>query len=129
VWLRPANVPAPVDDPHLLIARGSLGADASSELCAALWDLDGVRASLDVLLGEAARAAELLEGRDPALLSDSFIVSVAIARALATEPQLPEELVGDDWPADELRRRYDELEKAHGQVLHEYLKRASLSRH
>jgi phenylacetic acid degradation operon negative regulatory protein len=122
VWLRPANLPPPEDGSSVLVARGSMNADTSRQLCAGLWDLEHLRAALDLLLHEAERVAQLLDRRDTDVLAESFIVSVAAARTLATEPQLPEELVGETWPADDLRHRYDELEAVHGRVLHHYLK-------
>ena len=123
VWVRPANLSIPDADPHVLVGRGPLQHDAGRELAGSLWDLDQLEGSLRRLIDEAAGALDVLTDGDSNALSQSFIVSVAVARALAAEPQLPDALVGSDWPADELRRRYDDLERLHGQVLHRFLKR------
>ena len=55
------------------------------------------------------------------MLPRSFIVSVAVARFLAVEPQLPTEIVGGGWPVGELRELYRDLERRHGRALRAYI--------
>jgi phenylacetic acid degradation operon negative regulatory protein len=121
VWVRPANLDLAIDDSSVFVSRGPLDLDAGRQLAGSLWDLQPLEASLRQLISEAIGAVELLAAGGSAALAQSFIVSVAVARALAAEPQLPNDLVGAGWPADELRRQYDELERLHGSVLHQFL--------
>ena len=62
---------------------------------------------------------------DPAVLADTFLLSVAVVRFLSAEPQLPSELVGGEWPPDGLRAAYDRLEAAHSAVLGSFLRVAT----
>lgn len=121
VWVRPANIALPIDDVNVFVSRGQLDREGGRQLARSLWDLEASEASLRRLIDHATAAGELLAAGGPHALSQSFIVSVAVARALAAEPQLPNELVGEDWPADELRRQYDELERLHGSVLRQFI--------
>lgn len=117
VWLRPSNIPAPPLDDDVMLARAERAHDESTVMAARLWDLPARRAELRRLCDEADRAMALVSTEDRGVLAETFTISVAITRALAAEPQLPDELVGADWPADELRRRYAALARQHGQAL------------
>ena len=116
VWMRPTNLPVTIDDPELMLGRGRRDGAAGVELAQRLWDLPALRTRLQTLGEETERAIDLLDGDDPTVAAETFIISVAVTRALATEPQLPDELVGDDWPADALRARYDVLARRHGRA-------------
>ena len=63
----------------------------------------------------------MLTAQDRAVLPRSFIVSVAVARFLAVEPRLPGEIVGGDWPIEELRDQYRDLERRHGRMLRGFI--------
>ena len=80
------------------------------EIAGRLWDLDALAATSDELTGLVGEALEWLEPGDPAVLVDTFLLSVAVVRFLSAEPQLPGELVGGEWPPDALRTAYDRLE-------------------
>ena len=102
VWLRPANVARPVASGDVLVVRGVIDRDPV-ELAHMLWDLDELAATARMLSVEAQAAKAGLAAEDRTVLPGSFIVSVAVARFLAVEPQLPSEIVGRRWPVDELR--------------------------
>ena len=123
VWLRPANIAVTVTDDDVLLTRGEPDAGAAVALAARLWDLPAERARLELLAAETERAIDLLAGGGDVVLAETFMISVAVTRALAAEPQLPDELVGADWPADALRERYLVLAKCHGRALGELLDR------
>jgi phenylacetic acid degradation operon negative regulatory protein len=120
VWLRPANVARPVVSGDVLVVRGVIDRDPV-ELAHTLWDLDELAATARVLSVEAEAATVGLVAEDPTVLPESFIVSVAVARFLAIEPQLPSEIVGTQWPVEELRDSYRELERRHGRSLRTYI--------
>jgi phenylacetic acid degradation operon negative regulatory protein len=125
VWLRPANTGGPEPSDDVLLSRGSLESRDPIALARQLWDVDDLRRTGARLTGAAAEALASLAAGDPAVLPDTFMVSVAVVRYLLADPQLPEELVGADWPADGLRPTYDELERAHGRVLSAFLAQAA----
>ncbi|MGH9132344.1 MAG: hypothetical protein ACRDZZ_00290, partial [Ilumatobacteraceae bacterium] len=123
VWLRPANVPRPAVDGDVLVVRGEIDRDPVA-LARALWDLDELAATARMLRVEAEAAiAGLADDTidDRIVLPRSFIVSVAIARFLAVEPQLPAEIAGEEWPIDGLRELYRDLERRHGRSLRAYI--------
>ena len=117
VWLRPANLLVTIEQDDVMVSRGERAGGAGQSLATRLWDLPTLRISLVRLSGEADRAIELLTTGDPTVLAETFVISVAITRALAAEPQLPDELVGRDWPADDLRAQYQVLARRHGRAL------------
>lgn len=120
VWLRPANVARPVVGGDVLVVRGVIDRDPA-ELAHTLWDLDELASTARMLSVDASAATMGLEADDQDLLPQSFIVSVAVARFLAVEPQLPSEIVGSRWPVDELRESYRDLERRHGRSLRSYI--------
>jgi phenylacetic acid degradation operon negative regulatory protein len=120
VWLRPANVARPAVSGDVLVVRGGIDRDPA-ELARALWDLDELAATARMLSVEAEAATVGLVAEDRPMLPESFIVSVAVARFLAIEPQLPSEIVGTQWPVEELRESYRELERRHGRSLRTYI--------
>jgi phenylacetic acid degradation operon negative regulatory protein len=123
VWLRPANLPGPPSLDGVVIVRGTVDADPA-DLAAQLWDLDGLVATSDELTELVGEALQWLEPGNPAVLHDTFLLSVAVVRFLAAEPHLPGLLVGGTWPPDALRTAYDRLEAAHGAVLATFLRGA-----
>jgi phenylacetic acid degradation operon negative regulatory protein len=98
VWMRPANVSAPVEDDGLVSLRSYPEDDRA--LAARLWDLDDWVATAD----------ELLEAADPTgSLRDRFVANAAIVRHQRADPLLPPELRPARWPADDLRSVYDDF--------------------
>ncbi|MBV9255247.1 MAG: hypothetical protein JO054_13530 [Actinobacteria bacterium] len=124
VWLRPANIAGPEPSADVLLTRGSIEDRDPVELATQLWDLDNLRHTGKRLRRAADHALTSLAAGDASVLPDTFMTSVAVVRYLLAEPQLPAELAGDGWPAIELRGTYDELERAHGRVLSDFLAQA-----
>ncbi len=129
-WLRPANLPGPAPLEGIVVVRGSIegpvgrGGDPL-EIARHVWDLDVLVATSDELTGLVGEALHWLQPGDPAVLADTFLLSVAVVRFLSAEPQLPSELVGGEWPPDGLRAAYDRLEAAHSAVLGAFLRVAT----
>lgn len=121
VWLRPANIAGPSSAEDLLVTRGSLEDRDPVALARRLWDLDGLAETARVLVDSAGSATRSLESGDPGVLPETFMTSVAVVRFLLDEPLLPPSLVGPDWPADALRRAYDDLEAAHMGLMRSFL--------
>ncbi len=120
VWLRPANVARPVVSGDVLVVRGVIDRDPV-ELANTLWDLDALATTARMLAVEVDAVTGGLAADDRTVLPRSFIVSVAVARFLAVEPQLPTEIVGGAWPVEELREVYRDLERRHGRSLRGYI--------
>lgn len=120
VWLRPANVARPVVSGDVLVVEGPIDRDPV-EIAGSLWDLDELAATARLLSAEVDVVMEGLVAADQTVLPSSFIVSVAVARFLAVEPQLPAEIVGATWPVEELRDVYRDLERRHGRSLRRYI--------
>ncbi len=120
VWLRPANVPQPAVSGDVLVVRGVIDRDPV-ELAHTLWDLAGLAATSRILSTEVDAVNAELTAEDRAVLPRSFIVSVAVARFLAVEPRLPGEIVVGDWPIEELRDQYRDLERRHGRMLRGFI--------
>jgi phenylacetic acid degradation operon negative regulatory protein len=120
VWLRPANVQRPAVSGDVLVVRGVIDRDPI-ELAHTLWDLAELAATARILSTEVDEVTVGLTAEDRAVLPRSFIVSVAVARFLAVEPRLPREIVGADWPIEELRHQYRDLERRHGRMLRGFI--------
>jgi phenylacetic acid degradation operon negative regulatory protein len=127
VWLRPANLQGPPAEQGLLVTRGPLDGRDDGDVVRRLWDVDGTAATGRRLLPLVAEAQTWLEDDDPAVLPDTFMVSVAAARFLLADPLLPRELVGPDWPGDALRDSYDRLERAHTRLMGAFLSTAGIT--
>jgi phenylacetic acid degradation operon negative regulatory protein len=113
VWLRPDNlaldrssVAATVVDEQCRWFAGAPRDDAA-ELAASLWDLEGWARDAAMLRHDMAPLVHALDDGDTAQLAPAFVVSAAVLRHLLADPTLPDELLPDGWPGDELRREYD----------------------
>jgi phenylacetic acid degradation operon negative regulatory protein len=53
-------------------------------------------------------------------LAKGFMVSAAVLRHLLADPILPAELLPDDWPGPELRRRYEVFDAGYRADLRDY---------
>lgn len=98
VWMRPANLeldlPADIADRvRVLTARD----DDPEGLAGGLWDLPGWATTGRRLLRDIERAPDV-PGR--------FAAAAGIVRHLLTDPMLPDDLLPDRWPGDDLRRAY-----------------------
>jgi phenylacetic acid degradation operon negative regulatory protein len=81
-----------------------------------LWPLDALAADGRRLAPLVHDAIAWLADAGATALADTFLVSVAAVRYLSADPLLPREIVGEAWPADEVRRAYDQLERQHRRV-------------
>ncbi|WP_028932644.1 PaaX family transcriptional regulator C-terminal domain-containing protein [Pseudonocardia spinosispora] len=113
VWLRPANVAGPSPMDGTLVVRGGIDGRDPVELAGQLWDLPSIEAEAIELIGLVDEAFSWLDREDPAVLAETFLVSIAAVRFLRREPQLPSALVSPGWPAPAIRAAYDRLEEAH----------------
>jgi phenylacetic acid degradation operon negative regulatory protein len=115
VWLRPANLVHAQPLPRLVQNQclwfESRPSDDPVALARSLWDLEGW----------AAQANRLLKALDHADgLAKGFMVSAAVLRHLLADPILPAELLPDDWPGPELRRRYEVFDAGYRADLRDY---------
>jgi phenylacetic acid degradation operon negative regulatory protein len=109
VWLRPDNldlVLAPLAVEHCSWAVADLDAPPTD-----LWDLGAWASEARSLL------AELKQRPSIDALAPGFVLSAAVLRHLAADPLLPPDLLPRRWPADDLRRRYDEWDRTYRGVL------------
>lgn len=109
-WLRPANLPAPDLGPAAIVLTGILDRSDEPALVARLWDLDLIARTAQHLLDHIDRLRASTDLTEHASIPTTFTLSAAIVRFLRSEPLLPAALTPTDWPVDELRRRYDDLE-------------------
>jgi phenylacetic acid degradation operon negative regulatory protein len=121
IWLRPANIAGPEPEANVLLTRGPIAERDPASVVNRLWDLDGLAATGRLLAKMVEEGLNRLDTGDPEALPDSFMLSVAVVHFLLTEPQLPPQLVGADWPADRLRSAYDRFEAAHNELLASFL--------
>lgn len=99
VWMRPANLRRPRDyerDP-VLDCFTTRPREHASTLAARLWDLDSWATHGRDLLDDIRTVA------DPAL---RLAVAANIVRLLAADPLLPQNLVPEGWPGEDLRQAY-----------------------
>lgn len=103
VWSRPDNLRRPwPDDLHAQARRfRAVPDDPPAELVAALWDLPAW----------SRRGSGLLHTTRADTPAERFTLAAAVLRHLVTDPVLPDVLQPPDWPADELRARYDQLRR------------------
>jgi phenylacetic acid degradation operon negative regulatory protein len=124
-WLRPANISRPPGAEGALVAQAAIEDGSAAQLIRRLWDLDEIAASARSLARLAVEARGWLGSGDPAVLRDSFLVSVAAVRFLRREPQLPRSVVGTRWPPNDLRAAYEHLARAHRDLMASFLANAA----
>jgi phenylacetic acid degradation operon negative regulatory protein len=113
VWVRPDNLhlePSALTGAHCAWAVADL-----DEPPLDLWDLDDWAEEARDLLGELH---DLPAGTDA--LAPGFVLSAAVLRHLAADPLLPPTLLPTDWPATQLRDRYDEWDRAYRTLITEW---------
>lgn len=108
VWARPDNLHI---EPDGLAAEHCDWATADLDVAPVLWDLDGWAEDARDLI-EELRDLPTIE-----TLAPGFVVSAAVLRHLAADPLLPDELLPDRWPGDELRSVYDEWDRTYRRLL------------
>lgn len=121
-WLRPANLPAPELGSAAFVLTGTVGDTDAPVLAARLWDLPQVTRSARRLLGEIERLRASTDLADHSSIPASFTLAASVVRFLRSEPFLPGELAPDDWPIDDLRAGYDDLEADLQATLRDFLR-------
>ena len=117
-----ANIEIPLDLPDCLVTRGRLeGADGTAT-AGQLWDLPSIDGESRLRRTDLDRAADHLDrdGRDG--LAPAFGALALALRQLRIEPQLPSEL-HSPTVGDELRARYDDVERRFREELRGFLRR------
>ena len=120
-WLRPANIPRPAAAHGALLVHGLIEGAEPEDVVAGLWDLGELASAGRNLLSLADDAGGWLETADPAVLSDSLLVCIALVRFLRLEPQLPVSVVGHRWPPNRLRRAYPLLQERYADLVRSFL--------
>ena len=59
----------------------------------------------------AATAGTLDGVEEPVELADAFLLDAAVLRHVQADPQLPAELLPDDWPGVGLRNQYTDFHR------------------
>ncbi|MGH2758386.1 MAG: PaaX family transcriptional regulator C-terminal domain-containing protein [Actinomycetota bacterium] len=135
VWMRPDNLDA-ADLPHARTvadeqctwfrARPEVLDDIPGEmsdrrLAATLWDLGGwLTRGNELRRRMSTQTGRLERGRKDALAA-GFLLAAAVLRHMQSDPLLPPELLGDDWPGRALRDEFDAFERAFGLRWREWL--------
>lgn len=133
VWLRPDNLdprrhPAATVVVDEQCRRFELAPVASpGELVGELWDLEGWVTTARGLVAELVRALPRLEAGDEQAIAPGFVLSAAALRHLVADPLLPDQLVGRDWPGEELRSTYDRYDEAFKDAWRSWFQRAWVS--
>lgn len=113
VWVRPANLtrdwPPEVEGRALrFVGSATFVSPSLPDFAATLWDLDSW----------ACRATELINALGSAHdRAQRFMVATAMVRHLADDPVLPDQLLPDGWPGDQLRSSYADYEAELGEML------------
>ncbi len=119
VWLRPDNldhVERPGETGAVTWFSSCTDRDPAA-LAASLWDLDGWARRARELRAELASTRERLERGEVGALAPGFVLSATVLRHFLADPLLPVELLGDEWPGQELRRNYDEYDEVYRRLL------------
>lgn len=110
VWMRPANLAAPMVDGWMCTSGPLIGTDPGA-LAAHLWDLTALQRDARLLLARLADVApSIATGRHDAI-PHAFHLAARVVRFLRADPLLPAPLLPGDWPVDELRANYDDVER------------------
>lgn len=132
VWMRPANLDAErlmsaraVADQHVDWYRiAPMDRATAADLAVRLFDLGGWAATTEALQAAVEQASHRLETDDDAVVS-GFNLASATLRHLVHDPQLPRELAPERWPADALRRAYDDYERRYQLLLRGFFRSAA----
>jgi phenylacetic acid degradation operon negative regulatory protein len=119
VWTRPDNLPraaAPVDawkaaDTQCAWWHGRPGDDAIA-LTNRLFDPEAWATRARTLTGRLEASTTALDPDRADGLADAFVVGAAALAHVRSDPLLPAELCGDDWPGAALRHAYREYQTA-----------------
>jgi phenylacetic acid degradation operon negative regulatory protein len=120
IWLRPANVGNPPRPAEVIVTRGAIEVDDAADLVNRLWPLATIDARSRQLIHMLTAHRAEVDRQDDQLLPTTFTISAAVVRFLRTEPQLPDDLLPNDWSARDLRPLYDDFAKAFDQQLRRF---------
>ncbi len=119
VWARPDNLPrgaAPVDawkaaDAQFSWWRSRPDADPIG-LADRLFDPSAWAARARTLTGRLQASTVALDPEHGDRIADAFVVGAGALAHVRSDPLLPSELCGSDWPGDALRQAYREYQTA-----------------
>jgi phenylacetic acid degradation operon negative regulatory protein len=122
IWMRPANIEIPDDLPDSFVTRGPLVGADDEAITRQLWDLRRIDGESGQRRDDLDRAARRLERDGPDGLAPAFDALALALRQIRTEPQLPAPL-HPTAAGDELRARYDDVERRFRGELQSFLHR------
>jgi phenylacetic acid degradation operon negative regulatory protein len=122
IWMRPANIEIPHDLADCLTTRGPLEGAEDETIARQLWDLPRIDSESHLRRADLDRAGQQLEGGGPHGLAPAFNALALALRQLRVEPQLPAAL-HPTTAGDELRARYDDVERRFRHELQAFLHR------
>lgn len=128
VWMRPANLPAPVLDGDWLVVTAEPVGTAPGVLTDRLWALDDLATQADDLRERLADTDRHLRPDDPGDIPPAFTLAAEALRFLRSEPLLPRRLTPTDWPVDDLRSEYEGFEKRLQSMMAPFLRDQATSR-
>ena len=117
VWARPQDFDP--DDPST--DAGIIGEQAvwvrgarpdGTDPFIAAFDLDRWAAQARALIREMEASQPALDARDTSVVAETFVTSAAVLRHLLADPGLPSPVNPVDWPARDLRDRFDRFDAA-----------------
>ena len=114
------NVGNPPRPAQVIVTRGAIAVDDAADLVDRLWPLAAIDARSQQLIHMLTAHRAEVDRQDDQLLPTTFAISAAVVRFLRTEPQLPDDLLPNDWSARELRPLYDDFAKAFDQQLRRF---------
>ena len=129
VWARPDNLPrsaAPVDawkaaDSQCAWWRGRPDADPVA-LADRLFDPDAWATRARLLTRRLGTSTVALDPEHGDRIVDAFVVGAAALAHVRSDPLLPPELCGSDWPGDALRASYQEYQEAFGATARQWFR-------
>lgn len=129
VWMRPANLDpdrlpstrAVIDQQVDWYRIAPIDRETAADLMTRLFDLDRWAATSAALQAAMEQARHRLDSNNDAIVS-GFNLASATLRHLVHDPQLPPELAPACWPAEALRRAYDDYERAYQQRLRHFFR-------
>lgn len=117
LWMRPDNrggdaPPAAhaVVDAQAAWLRGAR--PDQPEALVGAFGIDGWASDAEGLIGELERWQPALDDRRTDVLGETFVIAADVLRHLVADPELPDALAPEDWPAARLRERFDRFDHA-----------------
>jgi phenylacetic acid degradation operon negative regulatory protein len=119
-----STLPSPPAGSQLLPMSVTLSPDDSRRVAAELWNLEGLAARYRDVLAEAGGRTDRAEARPPDP-SDALAAFAAAAlpmyEVIASDPDLPAELLLPDWPGDQLRAALYRALQVFGPIIEDYV--------